>query len=451
MRVGGTIGVVRNLWPLLLTLPFLLPSPPAAAQESKPTARARAVAQFASYRAKEHRLGLLALRIRRPQERYLRAREALFRFRQGKTRKELAQAKNRLEIDRLERVMLRAQKAYEAVARGPAVGRYRALKEEVGRELGRVAGALRRAIKESPQDIELRVLRAALLVDKGRFRLASRDLDFALEKQPKHAQALSLKGRCLEATGHAAQAVAHYKRALAAEPRDEFRARAAVALYWLNHFGRARALRDQVKAKGKLPAQLQLDFDWFLAAPGLERQEKRWARELALRKAEAARDDLPRVELETSRGKIVLELFEDQVPNTVANFVELVEKRFFDGLTWHRVQPLRLAVTGKPSTRAGHTGKDPGGPGYGIRCELTGKARGHFRGSIGLLIGRKRTGGSQFYVMLRPDPELDRHCPVFGRILKGLDVAARLRKDDLVKTARVLRKRKHPYVSEKIK
>ena len=135
----------------------------------------------------------------------------------------------------------------------------------------------------------------------------------------------------------------------------------------------------------------------------------------------------------------------------MANFVELVEKGFYDGLTWHRVQPLRLAVSGKPSTRAGHIGKPKNGPGYAIESERKTDSRRHFHGSVGLLVGPSRKGGSQFYLMLRPDPELDRDCPVFGRVVQGMQAVAQLRKGDLVKTARVVRKRKHSYVSKKIK
>jgi cyclophilin family peptidyl-prolyl cis-trans isomerase len=401
--------------------------------------------RYAEYQNKQRASGAVALELRGAQQRYVEARATLRQFRAGKTPAELS--KLGPQIDALEAELISARKAYEAKAQGELGRRYRQQKAELDATLRSLAAGVGKLLREQ-DDPKLRRLRAALFVDKGHFSLARRDLRAVLKASPKDAVALTLRGQCHEAVGATPKALADYRAALALEPSDERRIRAAVAAYWLNQFELALELRNAVKARKELPAQLQVDYSWYLKKPLLEAAQKRWARELEERAAEAKRDDLPRVELETSRGKVVLELFEDRAPNTVANFVELVEKGFYEGLPWHRVQPLRLAVTGRP--KAG--GKDPVGPGYAIEGEarLAG-ARRHFRGSVGCLIrGPQRRGGSQFYVLLRPDTDLDGQCTVFGRVLSGLEVVAQLKQDDLLKSAKVIRKRKHPYESKKL-
>jgi len=152
-----------------------------------------------------------------------------------------------------------------------------------------------------------------------------------------------------------------------------------------------------------------------------------WRREQKLRAAEAAAaeaDKLPRVLLKTNQGDLVLELFENEAPNTVANFISLVEKGFYDGLTFHRVLPGFMAQTGCPK------GDGEGGPGYKIPCECyKPERRRHFRGSLGMGLADagRDTGGSQFYITFLPTPPLDDprstgdpHT-VFGRGVEGLD------------------------------
>lgn len=408
-------------------------------------AREAILARYAEYQEKQRASGAVALELRAAQRRYVEARATLHRFRAGKSPAELS--KLGPQIDALEAELISARKAYEAKAQGDLGRRYRQQKAELDSTLRSLAAGVGKLIREE-DDPQLRRLRAALFVDKGHFSLAERDLRAVLTKSPKDAVALTLRGQCHEARGATAEALADYQAALKMEPSDERRIRAAVAAYWLNEFALALELRNAVQALKELPAQLQIDHDWYLKKPLLEEAQRRWALEQEQRAVDAKRDDLPRVELETSRGKVVIELFEDQAPNTVANFVELVEKGFYEGLPWHRVQPLRLAVTGRP--KAG--GKDPAGPGYAIEGEArTARARRHFRGSVGCLIrGPRRRGGSQFYILLRPDTDLDGQCTVFGRVLSGLEVVAQLKQDDLLKSAKVIRKRKHPYESKKV-
>ncbi|MFM7136311.1 MAG: peptidylprolyl isomerase [Planctomycetota bacterium] len=175
--------------------------------------------------------------------------------------------------------------------------------------------------------------------------------------------------------------------------------------------------------------------------------------ELAKRKAEAEADDLPRVKLETSAGDLTVELFENEAPNTVANFLTLVEKGFYDGTPFHRVINGFMAQGGDP------TGTGAGGPGHAIACECDRPdARLHFRGTLSMAHAGKDTGGSQFFLTFRPTDHLDGKHTVFGRVLAGDEVLARLARTqdgqgrpvpgvepDTIVKAEVVRKRGHKY------
>jgi cyclophilin family peptidyl-prolyl cis-trans isomerase len=176
-----------------------------------------------------------------------------------------------------------------------------------------------------------------------------------------------------------------------------------------------------------------------------------WAAEQKIRSAEAQADDLPRVKLQTSQGDIVLELFENEAPNTVANFISLVEKGFYDGLTFHRVLPGFMAQGGCPR------GDGTGGPGYYIPCECyQPNFRRHFRGSLSMAHAGRDTGGSQFFLTFIRTAHLDGKHTAFGRVIEGMDVLSRLRRidpsqpgaqpppDKIIK-ATVIRKRPHEY------
>jgi cyclophilin family peptidyl-prolyl cis-trans isomerase len=185
----------------------------------------------------------------------------------------------------------------------------------------------------------------------------------------------------------------------------------------------------------------------------IENERPKVAAEMASRKADAEADDRPRVTITTSKGDIVVELFEDAAPNTVANFISLVEKGFYDGTPFHRVIGGFMAQGGDP------TGTGSGGPGYVIdcECELPG-ARKHFLGSLSMAHAGKNTGGSQFFLTFRPTEHLDGKHTVFGRVIQGFDVMPKLartqREDgqpipglepDTIVKAKVLRKRDHAY------
>jgi len=178
--------------------------------------------------------------------------------------------------------------------------------------------------------------------------------------------------------------------------------------------------------------------------------QKKWAKEQEIREAEAKADDLPRVKIKTSKGDIVVELFENEAPNTVANFISLVEKGFYNGTPFHRVLKGFMAQGGDPK------GDGSGGPGYTIPCECSQENhRNHFRGSLSMAHAGKDTGGSQFFLTFVPTPHLDSRHTVFGRVIEGMDVLAELQRRDPTQAnqkdpdkiieATVIRKRDHKY------
>jgi cyclophilin family peptidyl-prolyl cis-trans isomerase len=182
-----------------------------------------------------------------------------------------------------------------------------------------------------------------------------------------------------------------------------------------------------------------------------------WKAEQAIREKEAAANDLPRVKLETTKGDIVIELFENEAPQTVGNFIHLVgEKKFYDGTVFHRVLPGFMAQGGDPE------GTGRGGPGYTIPCECyKPEARKHFRGTLSMAHAGRDTGGSQFFLTFVPTDHLNGKHTAFGRVIEGMDVLARLQRidpempnsnltpDKIIK-AEVLRKRDHEYVPTKV-
>ncbi len=173
-----------------------------------------------------------------------------------------------------------------------------------------------------------------------------------------------------------------------------------------------------------------------------------WPFEQVIRSTEEGANDLPRVELITARGRIVVELFENEAPNTVANFISLVEAGFYDGTKFHRVIQNFMAQGGDPNTKPGATGiPGQGGPGYRIPDEHTRQgARNHFAGSLAMAkTDAPHTAGSGFFLTHEPTPDLNGKHTVFGRILEGLDVARGLKINDLLVSAIVLRKRDHEY------
>jgi peptidyl-prolyl cis-trans isomerase B (cyclophilin B) len=153
---------------------------------------------------------------------------------------------------------------------------------------------------------------------------------------------------------------------------------------------------------------------------------------------ESTKEPLPQVTIQTTKGNIVLELAEDDAPNTVANFISLAEKGFYNGLTFHRVEPTFVIQGGDPE------GNGHGGPGYLIADEISPVLK-HDRGVISMARRGPNTAGSQFFIMLGASPRLDGQYSAFGRVTSGMDVVDRIVVGDKMIKVTVDHKRNHVY------
>ena len=137
--------------------------------------------------------------------------------------------------------------------------------------------------------------------------------------------------------------------------------------------------------------------------------------------------------IHTVKGDMKVEFFEKDAPNTVKNFIDLSEKGFYDGLTFHRVIPNFVIQGGCPD------GTGAGGPGYHIDCELDGDNQYHDRGVLSMAHAGRNTGGSQFFIChsRQNTAHLDRNHTVFGKIVEGLDVIDQIRQGDKITSIEV--------------
>lgn len=226
--------------------------------------------------------------------------------------------------------------------------------------------------------------------------------------------------------------------------------------YALNELDVVRQQATQLASKDAANPQakrLLEDLDDF---------DKLWADELAAREQDAQGPPLPRVRIQTTKGNIEVELFENQAPETVANFIDLVESGFYDGLIFHRVMEHFMAQTGCP------IGDGSGDPGYKIYGESDKpNARKFYRGTLGMALSRDpNSGGSQFFITFLPTPELNDKYTAFGRVVEGIEVLGHLVRvdpestDDAKKkpvdpldeiiSMEVLTKRAHEYTPHKV-
>jgi cyclophilin family peptidyl-prolyl cis-trans isomerase len=137
----------------------------------------------------------------------------------------------------------------------------------------------------------------------------------------------------------------------------------------------------------------------------------------------------PHVFIETAKGTIEFELAVLDAPQTSRNFMTLARKGFFNGLQIHRVVPNFVVQDGDPR------GDGDGGPGYTIRDELN--ERPFLRGTVGMALSWRDTGGSQFFIAHSPQPHLDARYTVFGRVVNGMDVVDRIQQGDTIVRVRV--------------
>jgi cyclophilin family peptidyl-prolyl cis-trans isomerase/HEAT repeat protein len=137
----------------------------------------------------------------------------------------------------------------------------------------------------------------------------------------------------------------------------------------------------------------------------------------------------PHAFIETRLGTIEIELNVVDAPLTAISFMELARAGFFNGLKVHRVVPNFVIQAGDPR------GDGEGGPGYTVRDEIS--ALPFLRGTVGMAIDGRDTGGSQFFITLSPQPHLDGKYTVFGRVVNGLDLLDRVELGDVIERVRI--------------
>lgn len=134
----------------------------------------------------------------------------------------------------------------------------------------------------------------------------------------------------------------------------------------------------------------------------------------------------PTVTIETDRGSITVELLPAEAPLTVAAFLALVDRRYFDGDRWHRVVPNFVIQDGDPRDDGW------GGPGFALRDEISPQR--YQKGSVGLALSGPDTGGSQYFITLGQEPRLDGVYPIFGRVTSDLTVLDNVTQGDRIRS-----------------
>lgn len=208
---------------------------------------------------------------------------------------------------------------------------------------------------------------------------------------------------------------------------------------------------DAIIARWKESELLAKDRDLKTLYEGLVKAANsaraQWEDELKFREADAAKTN-PRLTIESTKGKFVIELFEDDAPNTVASLVALTQAKFYDGLTFHRFVKNFVIQGGCPN------GNGTGDGGYRLTSEVS--KRNHFRGMVGMACTGPKTNteGSQFYICLSNGASvknLSGQYVIVGRVIEGMDVVDQLRAGDKMTKVTAGNLRDHPYVPKKIK
>ena len=151
---------------------------------------------------------------------------------------------------------------------------------------------------------------------------------------------------------------------------------------------------------------------------------------------------LPQIQIQTDRGNMTVEMFEDEAPNTVANMISLIENGYYDGLNFHRVISDFMIQGGCPE------GTGTGGPGYNFDDECTLELRHDSAGVLSMANAGPGTKGSQFFITHGATPHLDGKHTVFGKVTDGLEVVNEIEQGDLMEKVVVLQKRDHVYEVE---
>lgn len=240
---------------------------------------------------------------------------------------------------------------------------------------------------------------------------------------------------------------------------------AGVSFFATGQLEKARPHLQKARELGKIK-----DYNYPLLEE-IEFVKPLWEREQEARLAEQAKDDLPRVRLLTTRGEIIVELFEDKVPNTVANFIALAEDGYLDDLPFYQVVPGRIALIGDNS------GDGAGNIEFGLADEDVGPdSRPMWRGSLAMaklpdvrtpngVETIPNTASAQFFIAFQPLSQVHEQHTVFGRIIEGIAAFSSINRHDAGKkgddaemqlppdrilSAEVIRRRDHPYKPERI-
>jgi len=150
-------------------------------------------------------------------------------------------------------------------------------------------------------------------------------------------------------------------------------------------------------------------------------------------------EKLPRIQIQTIRGDIRIELFEDETPNTVGNMISLIEKGFYNGLNFHRVIPNFMIQGGCP------LGTGTGDPGYRFADEFSENLLHDGPGVLSMANSGPQTNGSQFFITHEAQPHLNGKHTVFGKVTEGQDVVNEIQQGDVINEVVVLQKRNRIY------
>ena len=143
---------------------------------------------------------------------------------------------------------------------------------------------------------------------------------------------------------------------------------------------------------------------------------------------------MSKVKISTAKGDMIAELYDNETPGTVNNFLELIGKKFYDGLNFHRVIPGFVIQGGCPN------GVGNGGPGYTIECEVSAPKQFHDRGVLSMAHAGKNTGGSQFFVCYNRQntQHLDGGHTCFGKVVEGIDIIDQIAAGDKINSIEVI-------------
>lgn len=215
------------------------------------------------------------------------------------------------------------------------------------------------------------------------------------------------------------QSALKISRLLIDDPNATWQAlmKAFTAAYAVHDFELARETLDRLEAFGPVK-------DVYYNV--LEETNTNWQNELFTRRQESETGDLPSAIVETTEGTFRIELFENQAPATVANFISLAEKGFYDGLSFFQVKPGKFAAAGCPY------GSGTGDAGYRTVSEFDREqARHHFAGTVSMRTADDGTAGSIFLICHQPDLSMDDRNTAFGRVVQdGIETVYQLKTHD---------------------